>query len=140
VTCGSVIKLAHIPSGLFYPRAHSTRILQSCRCLPGYRLHSHEVKYGSGSGQQSVTGECHESLCQHSRLLFNQDSPLATTVTAIGLFKAATLNIGNTAPLCWPACRSPPPPPPPSATFVYRLQASRFIVFTDSSHARFNET
>ncbi|KAJ3261614.1 Stromal cell-derived factor 2-like protein 1 [Boothiomyces macroporosus] len=36
VTCGSIIKLAHKPSG--------------------YYLHSHEVNYGSGSGQQSVTG------------------------------------------------------------------------------------
>ncbi|XP_062520551.1 stromal cell-derived factor 2-like [Corticium candelabrum] len=36
VTCGSVIKLAHIQSNV--------------------RLHSHEVRYGSGSGQQSVTG------------------------------------------------------------------------------------
>lgn len=35
VTYGSTIKLVHIPSG--------------------YRLHSHEIKYGSGSGQQSVT-------------------------------------------------------------------------------------
>jgi dolichyl-phosphate-mannose--protein O-mannosyl transferase len=36
VTCGSVIKLSNK--------------------LTGYRLHSHEVEYGSGSGQQSVTG------------------------------------------------------------------------------------
>jgi len=36
VTCGSVIKLRHISSG--------------------YRLHSHKVSYGSGSGQQSITG------------------------------------------------------------------------------------
>lgn len=36
VTCGSVVKLLNT--------AH------------GVRLHSHEVKYGSGSGQQSVTG------------------------------------------------------------------------------------
>ena len=36
VTCGSSIKLANVESG--------------------YRLHSHAVKYGSGSGQQSVTG------------------------------------------------------------------------------------
>jgi dolichyl-phosphate-mannose--protein O-mannosyl transferase len=35
VTCGSVIKLMHERSK--------------------YRLHSHEVAYGSGSGQQSVT-------------------------------------------------------------------------------------
>eukprot|EP00762_Andalucia_godoyi_P002540 ANDGO_02795.mRNA.1 hypothetical protein len=35
VTCGSMMKLEHM----------ATR----------YRLHSHEVKYGSGSGQQSVT-------------------------------------------------------------------------------------
>jgi len=35
VTCGSVIKLKH---------------------NSGYRLHSHKVSYGSGSGQQSVTG------------------------------------------------------------------------------------
>lgn len=35
VTCGSAIKLAHAPSGRL--------------------LHSHDVKYGSGSGQHSVT-------------------------------------------------------------------------------------
>jgi dolichyl-phosphate-mannose--protein O-mannosyl transferase len=35
VTCGAAIKLAHHDSG--------------------FRLHSHAVKYGSGSGQQSVT-------------------------------------------------------------------------------------
>ncbi|XP_067940304.1 stromal cell-derived factor 2-like [Watersipora subatra] len=36
VTCGSVIKLVNVRSDV--------------------RLHSHDVKYGSGSGQQSVTG------------------------------------------------------------------------------------
>eukprot|EP01127_Copromyxa_protea_P002833 TRINITY_DN12769_c0_g1_i1.p1 TRINITY_DN12769_c0_g1~~TRINITY_DN12769_c0_g1_i1.p1 ORF type:complete len:215 (-),score=34.23 TRINITY_DN12769_c0_g1_i1:67-711(-) len=36
VTCGSTIKLEHVSSG--------------------FRLHSHQVTYGSGSGQQSVTG------------------------------------------------------------------------------------
>ncbi|KAI8896792.1 MIR motif-containing protein [Globomyces pollinis-pini] len=36
VTCGSQIKLTHQQTG--------------------YKLHSHDVKYGSGSGQQSVTG------------------------------------------------------------------------------------
>jgi len=36
VTCGTVLKLRNL----------------SC----GYRLHSHQVTYGSGSGQQSVTG------------------------------------------------------------------------------------
>ncbi|KAI9358583.1 hypothetical protein DFJ73DRAFT_757870 [Zopfochytrium polystomum] len=36
VTCGSAIKLAHSATG--------------------YRLHSHGINYGSGSGQQSVTG------------------------------------------------------------------------------------
>lgn len=36
VTCGSVVKLKHASSG--------------------YDLHSHEISYGSGSGQQSVTG------------------------------------------------------------------------------------
>jgi len=36
VTCGSVIKLTHVPSG--------------------HKLHSHNIPYGSGSGQQSVTG------------------------------------------------------------------------------------
>ena len=35
VTCGSIFKLRHVAS-LF-------------------RLHSHDIKYGSGSGQQSVT-------------------------------------------------------------------------------------
>lgn len=38
VTCGSLLKLRNI-------QVNS-------------RLHSHDVKYGSGSGQQSVTGEC----------------------------------------------------------------------------------
>lgn len=36
VTCGSVLKLMNVDYNV--------------------RLHSHEVKYGSGSGQQSVTG------------------------------------------------------------------------------------
>lgn len=36
VTCGSVLKLQNVADPI--------------------RLHSHEVKYGSGSGQQSVTG------------------------------------------------------------------------------------
>ena len=36
VTCGSLIKLENLFSGV--------------------RLHSHDIKYGSGSGQQSVTG------------------------------------------------------------------------------------
>ncbi len=36
MTCGSVVKLKHAASG--------------------YDLHSHEIAYGSGSGQQSVTG------------------------------------------------------------------------------------
>lgn len=39
VTFGSVLKLQHIPSG--------------------YRLHSHSLPYGQGSGQQSVTGMHH---------------------------------------------------------------------------------
>ena len=56
VTCGSVIKLSHIPSGLQSATGHSLKMHQNCSCPPGYRLHSHEVKYGSGSGQQSVTG------------------------------------------------------------------------------------
>ena len=36
MTCGSVVKLQNIHHKI--------------------RLHSHDVKYGSGSGQQSVTG------------------------------------------------------------------------------------
>ena len=36
VTCGSLVKLQH----------HNTKA----------NLHSHEIAYGSGSGQQSVTG------------------------------------------------------------------------------------
>ncbi|XP_065188887.1 stromal cell-derived factor 2-like [Sycon ciliatum] len=36
VTCGTLVKLQHVKTGV--------------------RLHSHEVTYGSGSGQQSVTG------------------------------------------------------------------------------------
>ena len=38
VTCTSMIKLQNLQRGV--------------------RLHSHGVKYGSGSGQQSVTGQC----------------------------------------------------------------------------------
>mmetsp|Transcript_1857 Transcript_1857/g.6461 ORF Transcript_1857/g.6461 Transcript_1857/m.6461 type:complete len:223 (+) Transcript_1857:56-724(+) len=43
VTCGSTVKLSHATTK--------------------YRLHSHEITYGSGSGQQSVTGfpEGHDS-------------------------------------------------------------------------------
>ena len=36
VTCGSAVKLTHKETG--------------------FRLHSHDIKYGSGSGQQSITG------------------------------------------------------------------------------------
>jgi dolichyl-phosphate-mannose--protein O-mannosyl transferase len=36
VTCGSILSIIHVPSK--------------------HRLHSHDVKYGGGSGQQSVTG------------------------------------------------------------------------------------
>lgn len=36
VTCGSVVKLEN-------------------EAKPKFRLHSHDIKYGSGSGQQSVT-------------------------------------------------------------------------------------
>lgn len=39
VTCGSVVKIANVESS--------------------DRLHSHDVKYGSGSGQQTVTGVSH---------------------------------------------------------------------------------
>ena len=39
VTCSSVLKLQHVRTG--------------------HRLHSHGVNYGSGSGQQSVTGTSH---------------------------------------------------------------------------------
>ncbi|XP_065898196.1 stromal cell-derived factor 2-like [Dysidea avara] len=39
VTCGTVLKLTHVDTNI--------------------RLHSHDVKYGSGSGQQSVTGVTH---------------------------------------------------------------------------------
>lgn len=39
VTCGTVLKLIHVDTSI--------------------RLHSHDVKYGSGSGQQSVTGVTH---------------------------------------------------------------------------------
>ena len=45
VTCGSVLKLQNIKFSS--------------------RLHSHDVKYGSGSGQQSVTGV--ESVDDHNR-------------------------------------------------------------------------
>ena len=51
VTYGSVIKLQN---------AQEVRTLIPFSILSnrfqGSRLHSHEVKYGSGSGQQSVTG------------------------------------------------------------------------------------
>ena len=45
VTCGSVLKLQNIKFNS--------------------RLHSHDVKYGSGSGQQSVTGV--EGVDDHNR-------------------------------------------------------------------------
>ena len=46
VTCGSVVKLQNIYHKI--------------------RLHSHDVKYGSGSGQQSVTGtEVKEDVNSH---------------------------------------------------------------------------
>lgn len=46
VTCGSVIKLINIDLKI--------------------RLHSHDVKYGTGSGQQSVTGtEAREDVNSH---------------------------------------------------------------------------
>ena len=46
VTCGSVLKLQNV-----YHKV---------------RLHSHDVKYGSGSGQQSVTGtEVKEDVNSH---------------------------------------------------------------------------
>jgi len=41
VTCGSIVKLANVASD--------------------YRLHSHEIRYGTGSGEQSVTGFPHGS-------------------------------------------------------------------------------
>eukprot|EP01111_Echinosteliopsis_oligospora_P009886 TRINITY_DN2985_c0_g1_i1.p1 TRINITY_DN2985_c0_g1~~TRINITY_DN2985_c0_g1_i1.p1 ORF type:complete len:217 (+),score=67.32 TRINITY_DN2985_c0_g1_i1:101-751(+) len=67
VTCGSVIKLVHEASG--------------------FRLHSHKVSYGSGSGQQSVTGVSsaadnnslwvvkgpHGSYCPQGKLVKNGD-------------------------------------------------------------------
>lgn len=46
VTCGSMIKLRHVPTG--------------------FRLHSHQVAYGSGSGQQSVTGVASGSTPSHN--------------------------------------------------------------------------
>ena len=46
VTCGSVLKLQNVHHKI--------------------RLHSHDVKYGSGSGQQSVTGtEVKEDVNSH---------------------------------------------------------------------------
>ncbi|CAG8484144.1 12577_t:CDS:10 [Ambispora gerdemannii] len=56
VTCGSAIKLTHEASA--------------------YKLHSHSVSYGTGSGQQSVTGlpdaDDHNSLWQVHSALGNQ--------------------------------------------------------------------
>ena len=50
VTCGSVIKLQNLAYKV--------------------RLHSHDVKYGSGSGQQSVTGtEQKEDVNSHWTIL-----------------------------------------------------------------------
>eukprot|EP00899_Mesostigma_viride_P022556 jgi/Mesvir1/3485/Mv11976-RA.1 len=50
VTCGSAIKLQHVVS-----KAH---------------LHSHEVNYGTGSGQQSVTGNTNEDDANSLWLVF----------------------------------------------------------------------
>lgn len=50
ITCGSVLKLQNAADNI--------------------RLHSHEVKYGSGSGQQSVTGMAHsDDVNSHWQIL-----------------------------------------------------------------------
>ncbi|CAG9827207.1 unnamed protein product [Diabrotica balteata] len=54
VTCGSVVKLLNTDYRV--------------------RLHSHDVKYGTGSGQQSVTGtEVQEDINSHCPLSSNQE-------------------------------------------------------------------
>ena len=54
VTCGSVVKLSN---------GHKSKI----------RLHSHDVKYGSGSGQQSVTGAENQDTNSYWSLLGPKD-------------------------------------------------------------------
>ena len=54
VTCGSVVKLRHKPTGFRYSYAHFD-VNNSDLLYYFNRLHSHAVNWGSGSGQQSVT-------------------------------------------------------------------------------------
>jgi len=139
VTCGSVIKLSHIPSGSCVPATPVLLLCQHRRCLSGYRLHSHEVKYGSGSGQQSVTGSTPSSLFYSKLSLFVfQDSPPAMTATAIGLFRAATPAIARRARLYHLGCRCVMPPSIPHG-HAFDLQLTFLPCLPDSSHARIHE-
>ena len=52
VTCGSVLKLLNLQVS---PTSVRLRPIRE-RFQHHVRLHSHDVKYGSGSGQQSCTG------------------------------------------------------------------------------------
>lgn len=54
ITCGSVIKLKN-------------------EAKPKFRLHSHDVKYGSGSGQQSVTGAENQDTNSYWNILAPKD-------------------------------------------------------------------
>lgn len=55
ITCGSVIKLMNV----------QTKV----------RLHSHDVKYGSGSGQQSITGMSNsDDVNSHWQILGGESS------------------------------------------------------------------
>ena len=68
VTCGSVLKLQNVHHKI--------------------RLHSHDVKYGSGSGQQSVTGtEVKEDVNSHWAIKGNHNDVQFFIMNIIILFK-----------------------------------------------------
>lgn len=56
VTCGSVVNLEN-------------------EAKPKFRLHSHDIKYGSGSGQQSVTAADNQDTNSYWSLLGEKDKP-----------------------------------------------------------------
>ena len=81
ISCGSLIKLRHSKSGR--------------------RLHSHEVQYGSGSGQQSVTGfegpqdqnsfwivkGGHGGMCQRGKRILPTSEPSLSLVSFADVFE-----------------------------------------------------
>eukprot|EP00033_Pygsuia_biforma_P001466 GCRY01001655.1.p1 GENE.GCRY01001655.1~~GCRY01001655.1.p1 ORF type:complete len:217 (-),score=18.68 GCRY01001655.1:92-742(-) len=79
VTCGSVIKLGHVSTG--------------------YRLHSHDIKFGSGSGQQSVTGfpknDDTNSLWRVMGGFGNEHCPRGTPLRSGDVFRLQHVNTGK---------------------------------------------